>query len=117
MEDIRLAAEVLGSNAIDRHVRCIIIPASREVYLEAMNEGLLDRFVRAGAMVEYPTCGPCMGAQLGLLGPNEVCVSTSNRNFPGRMGSASAKIYLASPATAMASAISGHIVNPKEVAQ
>jgi 3-isopropylmalate/(R)-2-methylmalate dehydratase large subunit len=117
MEDIRLAAKVLGSNMINRNVRCIIIPASREVYLGAMNEGLIDQFVRAGAMVEYPTCGPCMGAQLGILGPNEVCVSTSNRNFPGRMGAASAQIYLASPATAMASAIAGRIVNPKEVAQ
>lgn len=116
LEDLEQAAKVLRGHAIHRGVRCIVIPASRDVYLAALGRGLIDAFVRAGAIVEYPTCGPCMGGHMGLLGPGETCVSTSNRNFPGRMGAGDARVYLASPATAMASAITGRVTDPREVA-
>nr|MDO8109183.1 3-isopropylmalate dehydratase large subunit [Candidatus Sigynarchaeota archaeon] len=115
LDDLQLAASILKGNKIHQRVRCIIIPASRQVYETALKEGLIEQFVHAGAIVEYPTCGPCMGGHMGLLGPGEVCVSTSNRNFPGRMGARDAEIYLASPATAMASAITGKITDPREV--
>ncbi|MHA1681924.1 MAG: 3-isopropylmalate dehydratase large subunit [Promethearchaeota archaeon] len=116
LEDLETAARILGNGKIHPRVsRCIIIPASREVYLAALREGLIEKFVNAGAIVEYPTCGPCMGGHMGLLGPGEICVSTSNRNFPGRMGSHDAKIYLVSPATAMATAMTGKLTDPGEV--
>ncbi len=114
LDDLQLAAAVMKGKKIHKRVRCIIIPASRAVYEGALKEGLIEQFVRAGAIVEYPTCGPCMGGHMGLLGPGEVCVSTSNRNFPGRMGAYDAEIYLASPATAMASAVHGRITDPRE---
>ena len=114
LDDLQLAAKVLKNKKIHDRVRCIIIPASRAVYEGALKEGLIEQFVKAGAIVEYPTCGPCMGGHMGLLGPGEVCVSTSNRNFPGRMGAFDAEIYLASPATAMASAVHGKIIDPRE---
>jgi 3-isopropylmalate/(R)-2-methylmalate dehydratase large subunit len=113
LDDLQLAASILKDRKIHQRVRCIIIPASRKVYESALKEGLIEQFVKAGAIVEYPTCGPCMGVHMGLLGPGEVCVSTSNRNFPGRMGANDAEIYLASPATAMASAVHGKITDPR----
>lgn len=114
LDDLELAGSILQGKKISPHVRCIIIPASRRVYEAALKEGLIEQFVTAGAILEYPTCGPCMGGHMGLLGPGEVCVSTSNRNFPGRMGANEAEIYLASPATAIAAAIAGKIVDPRE---
>ncbi|MHA1369196.1 MAG: 3-isopropylmalate dehydratase large subunit [Promethearchaeota archaeon] len=111
--DLEAAARVLGDRRINENVRCVIIPASREIYLKALNAGLIERFVKAGAIVEYPNCGPCMGGHQGILGSGETCVSTTNRNFPGRMGASDAKIFLSSPATAMASAITGKITDPR----
>jgi 3-isopropylmalate/(R)-2-methylmalate dehydratase large subunit len=115
-EDLAEAAEVLGT--ADRFadgVRVIVIPASRTEYLKALRAGLIERFVEAGALVEAPCCGPCMGGAFGLLAPGEVSLSTSNRNFRGRQGSAQASVYLASPATAAASALYGEITDPREV--
>ncbi len=116
LEDLQAAVEVLGSHRVHHRTRCIVIPASTETYLEALKLGYIERFVKSGAIVEYPTCGPCMGGHMGLLGPGETCASTSNRNFPGRMGSSDARIYLVSPATAMATAIKGRLTDPREVA-
>lgn len=115
-EDLAEAAEVLGT--ADRFadgVRVIVIPASRTEYLKSLKAGLIEQFVEAGALVEAPCCGPCMGGAFGLLAPGEVSLSTSNRNFRGRQGSAQASVYLASPATAAASALYGEITDPREV--
>jgi 3-isopropylmalate/(R)-2-methylmalate dehydratase large subunit len=114
-EDLRDVAEVLGNRRFAPGVRVIIIPASRLEYLKALRAGFIERFVEAGALVEAPCCGPCMGGAFGLLGPGEVSLSTSNRNFRGRQGSADAKVYLASPATAAATAMAGEIADPREV--
>jgi 3-isopropylmalate/(R)-2-methylmalate dehydratase large subunit len=113
LEDFRIAAEILQNKKIKKNVRALIIPASQEIYLRAMKEGLLDIFVRAGALVCNPNCGPCYGGHLGLMAAGEACVSSSNRNFIGRMGSPKADIYLASPATVAASAITGTITDPR----
>lgn len=115
LDDLQLAAKILKGKHIHARVRCIIIPASHAIYQAALKEGIIEQFIKAGAIVEYPTCGPCMGGHMGLLGPGEVCVSTSNRNFPGRMGANDAEIYLASPATAMAAAVTGRIMDPRVV--
>ncbi len=115
LEDLRLAAGILGGKAVAKGVRLLVLPASQEVLLEALSEGLIDIFVRAGALVLSPGCGPCLGAHQGVLAPGEVCLSTANRNFKGRMGSADAEIYLASPATVAASAVAGVIADPREV--
>jgi 3-isopropylmalate/(R)-2-methylmalate dehydratase large subunit len=112
-EDFRDAAEVLGTKSFNSSVRVIIIPASREEYLKTLKAGYIERFVKAGALVEAPCCGPCMGGAFGLLAPGEVSLSTSNRNFRGRQGSTEAEIYLCSPATAAASAITGEITDPR----
>jgi 3-isopropylmalate/(R)-2-methylmalate dehydratase large subunit len=112
--DLAEAAEVLSDNRFSDAVRVIIIPASRDEYLKALRAGLIERFVTAGALVEAPCCGPCMGGAFGLLGPGEVSLSTSNRNFKGRQGSTEARVYLCSPATAAASAIYGEITDPRE---
>jgi 3-isopropylmalate/(R)-2-methylmalate dehydratase large subunit len=114
-EDMAAAAEVLGDDAFSRTVRVIVIPASRQEYLKTLRAGLIERFVEAGALVEAPCCGPCMGGAFGLLAPGEVSLATSNRNFRGRQGSAGAEVYLASPQTAAASAMYGMIVDPREV--
>lgn len=114
-EDLAEAAEVLSDKMFSDSVRVIIIPASRDEYLKALRAGLIERFISAGALVEAPCCGPCMGGAFGLLAPGEVSLSTSNRNFRGRQGSTEASIYLCSPATAAASALYGEITDPREV--
>ena len=115
IEDLRLAAEVLKGKRVKDGVRALVIPASQEVYRQALNEGLLEIFTDAGAMVCGSACGPCLGGHIGLLAAGEVCVSTSNRNFIGRMGSTQASVYLASPATVAASAVTGKITNPQQL--
>lgn len=114
-EDLAAAADITGKGSFDPRVRVIVIPASRKEYLKALKAGIIERFVNAGALVEAPCCGPCMGGAFGLLAPGEVSLSTSNRNFKGRQGSAEAKVYLCSPATAAASALYGVITDPREV--
>jgi 3-isopropylmalate/(R)-2-methylmalate dehydratase large subunit len=115
IEDMRVAAHVLGDNTVAPGVRLVVIPATQRVWRQANEEGLLDRFATAGASVSTPTCGACLGAHVGVVGPDEVCVSTSNRNYVGRMGDPSAQVYLANPAVAMAAAVAGEIVHPDEV--
>ncbi|MEM2028910.1 MAG: homoaconitase large subunit [Candidatus Bathyarchaeia archaeon] len=113
IEDLRVAAEILKGRKINENVRMIITPASRSIYLQALKEGLIEIFVKAGCIVCNPGCGPCAGAHQGILAKGEVCLSTSNRNFKGRMGSAEAEIYLASPATAAVTALEGKITDPR----
>lgn len=115
MEDLRIAAQILKGKVVHPNTRLIVIPASKEIYRTALKEGLIEIFINSGAVVGNPTCGPCIGGQLGVLGSDEVCVSSSNRNFTGRMGAASSKVYLASPATVAASAIKGKISDSREV--
>ncbi|MCW4047307.1 MAG: homoaconitase large subunit [Candidatus Bathyarchaeota archaeon] len=115
IEDLRAAAEILKGRQVKDGVRTLVIPASQEVYRQALNEGLIEIFTDAGALVCGSTCGPCLGGHIGLLAPGETCVSTSNRNFIGRMGSTQANVYLASPATVAASAVTGHITDPQEL--
>jgi 3-isopropylmalate/(R)-2-methylmalate dehydratase large subunit len=114
LEDIQIAAKVLKGKRVHPQVRCIIIPGSQQVYLEALREGLLEDFINAGAVVSTPTCGPCLGGYMGILAAGERCVSTTNRNFVGRMGSTKSEIYLANPAVAAATAIAGRIAGPEE---
>lgn len=113
LEDLEMAARMLKGRRIKENVRMIVIPASRKIFLQALEKGLIEIFLRAGCIVGSPGCGPCMGGHIGILGPGEICVSTSNRNFIGRMGSEKAEIYLASPLTATASAITGKITDPR----
>jgi len=115
LEDLRVAAKILRGKIINRDVRMIVVPASRNIYLQALKEGLIEIFVKAGCIVCNPGCGPCAGAHQGILASNEVCLSTSNRNFKGRMGSVEAEIYLASPATAAATALEGKITDPRRL--
>lgn len=115
IEDLRVAAHVLGDEKVADGVRLMVIPATQRVWRQANAEGLLDRFAAAGATVSTPTCGACLGAHMGVLGPNEVCVSTSNRNYVGRMGDPTAQVYLANPAVAMAAAVAGEVVHPSAV--
>jgi len=112
IEDLEIAAKILRGKR--SKARCIVIPASREVYLQALEKGILETLLRSGCAVGPPTCGPCVGAHMGLLGKGEVAISTGNRNFPGRMGDRDSKIYLASPATAAASAVEGKISDPRK---
>lgn len=113
VEDLRIAAKILRGKRVKRGVRTLVIPASQEVYLQALKEGLIETFTKAGAFLCGPGCGPCLGGHIGLLAAGETCISTSNRNFIGRMGSPKARVYLASPATVAASAIAGKIVDPR----
>lgn len=114
LDDLRCAAEILKGKKVADGVRVIVIPATQQIYLDAMEEGLLKIFIEAGAIVSTPTCGPCLGGYMGILAEGERCVSTTNRNFVGRMGHVESEIYLASPAVAAASAITGRISGPAE---
>ena len=113
LEDLRSAARVLKGRKVTRGVRLLVIPASQEIYLNALNEGLIKTFMEAGATIGNPNCGPCLGGHMGLLAEEEVCISSSNRNFVGRMGSTKSYVYLASPATVAASAVTGKITDPR----
>lgn len=115
LSDLRTAAKILKGKRVSDSIRMLVIPASREVYTKAMDEGLLRTFVDAGALVCNPCCGPCLGGHVGLVGPGEVSLSTSNRNFKGRQGSSDAEVYLSSAAVAAASAITGKISDPREL--
>jgi 3-isopropylmalate/(R)-2-methylmalate dehydratase large subunit len=112
---LRIAAHILRGRRADPRVRLMVIPATQDIWLQANAEGLLDVFAQAGATVSTPTCGACLGGHMGVLGPGEVCVSTSNRNYVGRMGHREAKVYLVNPAVAAASAVMGHLAHPDEV--
>ena len=114
LEDLRVAAEVLKGRKIAEHVRMIVIPATTEIWKQADREGLLYTFMEAGATVSTPTCGPCLGGHMGILASGERCISSTNRNFVGRMGSPESEVYLASPATVAASAIDGKIADPRK---
>jgi 3-isopropylmalate/(R)-2-methylmalate dehydratase large subunit len=115
LEDLKIAAQILKGRRIHPGVRCIIIPGSQQVYLDALTEGLIETFIKAGAVVSTPTCGPCLGGHMGVLADDERCISTTNRNFVGRMGSTKSEVYLANPAVAAASAITGRIASPDEI--
>ena len=115
LSDLEAAARILKGRRIADGVRCIVIPATQKIWLEAMHEGLFDIFVEAGCVVSTPTCGPCLGGYMGILSEGERCVSTTNRNFVGRMGHVKSEVYLASPETAAASAVMGYIADPEEV--
>ena len=115
IEDLRCAAEILKGRKVKKGVRCIVIPATQKIYLQAMEEGLLKIFIEAGAVVSTPTCGPCLGGYMGILAEGERCISTTNRNFVGRMGHVKSEVYLASPAVAAASAVTGKISTPDEL--
>ena len=115
LEDLHAAAAILKGRKVAPHTRLLVIPASSEVLEQAMADGTLLTIIQAGGTLSTPGCGPCMGRHQGVLGPGEVCVSTSNRNFIGRMGDANAEIYLASPAVAAATAIAGQIALPEDV--
>ncbi len=113
--DLRAAAAVLEGRHVADGMRCIVIPGTQQIYLKAMEEGLLKTFIEAGAIVSTPTCGPCLGGHMGILASGEKCVSTTNRNFVGRMGAIDSEIYLASPAVAAASAVTGKVSQPSEL--
>ena len=115
LEDLRIAAEIMKGKQVADGVRCIVIPATQQIYSDAMEEGLLKIFIDAGAAVSTPTCGPCLGGHMGILAKGERAVATTNRNFVGRMGHPESEVYLASPAVAAASALTGRISEPKEV--
>jgi len=115
IEDLRVAAKILKGRKVHPYVRCIVIPASKKVYMQALKEGLIDIFLEAGCVVSVSTCGPCLGGHMGILAEGERCISTSNRNFPGRMGHPKSEAYLANPAVVAASAVLGRIAHPEEV--
>ncbi len=115
LEDLRAAAEILKGHQIHPRVRAVIIPGSQKVYLDALREGLIEIFISANCSVSTPTCGPCLGGHMGVLAAGEKCISTSNRNFRGRMGHTSSELYLANPYVAAASAIAGRIISPKDL--
>lgn len=115
IDDIRMAAKILKGRKVADGIRCIIIPATQAIYMQAMDEGLLKTFIEAGAVVSTPTCGPCLGGYMGILASGEKCVSTTNRNFVGRMGAIDSEIYLASPAVAAASAVTGKLTDPSRL--
>jgi len=115
LSDLRIAAKILKGRKVHPEVRCIIIPGSQEIYLKALQEGLLEIFVKAEAVVSTPTCGPCLGGHMGVLASGERCLATTNRNFVGRMGSPQSEVYLSSPAVAVATAVLGRIASPDEI--
>ena len=113
--DLKIAAEILKDRTVKDSVRVIVIPGSQKVYLEALKAGYIETFIKAGCAVSTPTCGPCLGGHMGVLAKGEVAISTTNRNFVGRMGHVDSKVYLSSPAVAAASAVTGFITSPEEV--
>ena len=115
LEDLQISARILKGRKVHPRVRCLIIPGTQQVYLDALTEGLMEIFIRAGAVVCTPTCGPCLGGHMGVLAAGERCISTTNRNFVGRMGSPDSEVYLSNPAVAAASAVVGRIASPEEV--
>jgi 3-isopropylmalate/(R)-2-methylmalate dehydratase large subunit len=115
ISDLRISAKILKNRKVDPRVRLIIIPATQAIYLQAMKEGLLEIFVKAGGVVSTPTCGPCLGGHMGILADGEACLATTNRNFMGRMGDKNSFVFLSNPAVAAASAITGYITHPDEV--
>ena len=115
IEDLRIAASILKGRKVAKHVRCIVLPGTQAIYLQALREGLAEIFVEAGAVFSTPTCGPCLGGHMGILGKGERAVSTTNRNFVGRMGHVESEVYLASPAVAAASAVAGYIADPDKL--
>ena len=115
IEDLRNAAKVFEGKHVAKGIRALIIPATQKIYAQAMHEGLFDIFLNAGCVISTPTCGPCLGGHMGILAKGERAISTSNRNFVGRMGHPESEVYLASPAVAAASAIKGYIASPEEV--
>lgn len=115
MEDLRVAAKILRGRKVAKGVRCIVFPGTQNIYLQALKEGLVEDIVKAGAVFSTPTCGPCLGGHMGILAKGERAVSTTNRNFVGRMGHPESEVYLASPAVAAASAITGKITNPEDL--
>jgi 3-isopropylmalate/(R)-2-methylmalate dehydratase large subunit len=115
IEDLRIAAQILKGRTVHPDVRTIIIPATQEIYRQAMHEGLFDIFLDANAAVSTPTCGPCLGGHMGILAAGERAVATTNRNFVGRMGDPTSEVYLASPAVAAATAVAGHIALPDDL--
>jgi len=117
LEDMRMAAKVLKGHKVHPYVRLIVIPATQQVYMDMIKEGIMEIFIEAGAVVSTPTCGPCLGGYMGILAKGERAISTTNRNFVGRMGHPESEVYLSSPAVAAASAITGKITHPREVAR
>jgi len=115
LEDLRIASEIVKGKKVAKKTRMIVTPATQKVFLQAQKEGLIDILIEAGAVVSNPTCGACLGGYMGILGDNERCVSTTNRNFVGRMGARSSEIYLANSAVAAASAIAGKLVDPRDI--
>lgn len=115
ISDLRIAADIFRGRKVAKNVRAIIIPATNEIYLQAVHEGLVDIFIQAGAIVSTPTCGPCLGGYMGILAENERAVSTTNRNFVGRMGHVTSEVYLASPYVAAASAVTGKLTSPEDL--
>jgi homoaconitase/3-isopropylmalate dehydratase large subunit len=113
--DLKVAADILKGKKINSNVRLLILPASRDILINAINTGIIETLLKAGGIILPPGCGPCLGAHQGVLSPREICLSTGNRNFKGRMGSKEAEIYLASPATVAVSALFGKITDPREV--
>ncbi|MBI4332381.1 MAG: 3-isopropylmalate dehydratase large subunit [Chloroflexi bacterium] len=116
LDDLRVAAGVLKGRKVHKGIRLIVLPGSQQVYLDALKEGIIETFILAGGAVSTPTCGPCLGGYMGILAAGERCLSTTNRNFVGRMGSPKSEVYLANPAVAAASAILGRIASPEEIA-
>lgn len=115
LEDLHIAAQILKGKKVHSRVRCIILPGSQQVYLDALTQGFIEIFIKAGAVVSTPTCGPCLGGHMGVLADGERCISTTNRNFVGRMGSPKSEVYLANPAVAAASAVAGRIISPEDI--
>ncbi len=115
LTDLRVAAKILRGRQISPDVRLIVIPGTQKIWLQALREGLLEIFAEVGAAVSTPTCGPCIGGHMGVLGPGEKCIATTNRNFIGRMGDRTSEVFLASSATVAASALTGNITDPRDV--